>query len=286
MGEPQRGSRDPRGHSCEPGPALLRSCGQLDGGAFVGESGRLPGPLGLGKDRVPCRRCLSHSATWPMLLDAGAGWGPRTAYHVPRPSHGPHRGPARLGGKHPCCRPRTASTQGDRRYVPPSAVRVRVGRAFQGCERWGRARGRQVYQQRWWPSARLSVVTPRPGSCPPSARLLPRRASWLTLSWSLCSRSLACKNCGRQVACVCERAARERRKEFRSVLRCGRGFTFSRGPCVTPSRRTPSCNCPFSGCFLSSWVTDPSSERAHQTGRFPSKLVTREFMIPDVLLTS
>lgn len=36
LGEPQLDASDPRGRSCEPGPALLRSCGQLDRGSICG----------------------------------------------------------------------------------------------------------------------------------------------------------------------------------------------------------------------------------------------------------
>lgn len=274
------GTSDPRGRSRKPGPALLRSCGQSDGESICGcEWPASTACWDCARVEFRHGRCLSRGGTWPMLLDARAGWGPRTAYH----GHGLWRAllltwaPWKTS---PCVWKTPLLSTQDWRYVPPSAVRLRVGRRSGAASTRAELEGGRLLSRGGGPLR--DFLWSLPGrACVSSAHLLPRRASRLTLSWLLCSRSLAWRNCERQGAGVCELASKRATEGIRGRTEMRRGFTFSRGSFATPSRRTPSCNCsPSSGCFPSSRVTDPSAERARQTGHFPSKLWTREFHDP------
>lgn len=102
------------------------------------------GPLGLGKDRVQVRALFVTQRNLAHALGRRGWVGTQNCLPRALPLTRAPRKTSPSVWKTPLLSTRTDPRQGDGRYVPPSAVRVRVGRAFQGCERWRRARGRQV----------------------------------------------------------------------------------------------------------------------------------------------
>jgi len=108
VGEPFRGTGDPRGRGCEPGLALALEPWTAGHREYL----RLPWPAGSeSEDGVPSWGLFVMPRNLACAHGLGAGRWPRAARHA---SHfveclTPHAGPAEDHGKHPCCGPRIAS---------------------------------------------------------------------------------------------------------------------------------------------------------------------------------